>query len=261
MNPHQDPNFLENLTFYENRPYFMNHGSASKPTSHHNPSSLSKTRGWNLQEKRNRAIFLKIRGKICTTLRNRKHYIAETYTHSSPILIMRNIQTGFLARFPLHTQFSHPDIPSLETLNPLELSKKDWDRAREKYRAIEPLLLEDRYHYESFRKRSRETGISINCLGKWIKNYLRAGKSLAGLLERRRGIHKDGTRLTWKQNAIIEKVLSTTSLSDKTITIQSIVNRIHNACGDQVRKPCYTTIYKRVMKKRHALNKRKKAYI
>ncbi len=111
------------------------------------------------------------------------------------------------------------------------ISDADWEKAQSKYLAIKPLLSSDSEGSDSkaLEARAEECNISSRTLRRWINSYRTTG-SIAALLEKKRGWHKDKIRLDHATDTLIKEVINDFFLTQQRPTIEATVRRVHKLC-------------------------------
>lgn len=105
---------------------------------------------------------------------------------------------------------------------------KEWKKIQEKYLAIQPLL-SDNMSRKDIEKYSKEIGIHITTLYRWLKRYKSTG-SLIGLLPKPSGRTKGETRLELEVERIIQDIIQNSYLTNQKISAQAVINKVHLEC-------------------------------
>ena len=114
------------------------------------------------------------------------------------------------------------------------ISDADWEKAQSKYLAIKPLLSRDNGGSASkeLEVRAEECNVSSRTLRRWIDAYRSTG-SIASLLEKKRGWHKDKIRLDHATDTLIKQVINDFFLTPQRPTVEATVRRVHKLCHEK----------------------------
>lgn len=114
------------------------------------------------------------------------------------------------------------------------ISDADWEKAQTKYLAIKPLLSRDNGGSASkeLEVRAEECNVSSRTLRRWIDAYRSTG-SIASLLEKKRGWHKDKIRLDHATDTLIKQVINDFFLTPQRPTVEATVRRVHKLCHEK----------------------------
>lgn len=146
--------------------------------------------------------------------------------------LFKNLETLKTQLLSIH-QFDniHDENHAVMRLDIDSISDKAWGRAQAKYAAIEPFLRgdEDYVGGAGFERRSKECGVSARTLQRWLSNYLKT-KSIASLIDGKRGWQEGKRRIDVMQEFIINEVIQDFYLTIQRPTAQATVQEVRKRC-------------------------------
>ena len=139
------------------------------------------------------------------------------------------------------------------------ISEEDWNIARERHKAIEPLLKLPERSRQDVARRASEVRRNTATLYEWIRRYTAYG-DLTALIPHLRGWPKGVHRISEDADAIITKVIDEYYLSHKRPTVLDTIGEVQGECrkADVVPLPGPSTIRARIneVSEREGLRKR-----
>ncbi|TDP30777.1 putative transposase [Idiomarina aquatica] len=136
-------------------------------------------------------------------------------------------------------QVVHDDI--------LAIPKKDLKTAKERLKAIEPLLeLGSAFKVRDAKIQAAKVSVHYNTLLRWLKSY-NATQSLVSLAPRRRGWNRDKTRVDEETDQIINHCIDNFYLTKARMTPKAVYLRVKEACENaNLKPPSQSTVYRRI---------------
>ncbi|MCG7501078.1 DDE-type integrase/transposase/recombinase [Tenacibaculum sp. Mcav3-52] len=147
-----------------------------------------------------------------------------------------------------------PDKPVYEIKT---LSEEKWDIAQRRYEIIEPILKVKKKR-GLIQLASRENGVSVPTIYRWIKLYNDTGL-VSSLLGKEKSGGKGKSRLVPEVNDIINKTIDEVYLNSSKKSINKTIRIIHQRCMDKgVKRPHSNTIRMRIKNLSEELKLRKR---
>ena len=109
------------------------------------------------------------------------------------------------------------------------IPQEDWDVARERHKAIEPLLKLPERSRQDVARRAAQVGYNPATLYEWIRRYT-AYDDMTALIPHVRGWPKGRHRISKDADAIIEKVIKEYYLQHHRPTVLDTIGEVHGAC-------------------------------
>jgi len=126
------------------------------------------------------------------------------------------------------------------------IADKNWQKAMERYRAIEPFAGDVLARREDVAARATEIGVSTATLYRWIKRY-RSRRLVTDLVNERRGWKAGVSRLAPEADAVIEEVIETFYLRDQRSTLQKAATEVKRLCYARgIESPSAGTVRRRI---------------
>lgn len=126
------------------------------------------------------------------------------------------------------------------------ISDEDWTIARERLKAIKPLLDVPERTRAEVTKRAAEVGQDVATLYRWISKYRTCDK-LRALIPERRGWRTGKHRVSTEADAIIERIIEKSYLSHDRPDGQAVIEEVQEMCRKAaVKCPAGTTIRRRL---------------
>ncbi len=125
-------------------------------------------------------------------------------------------------------------------------SDEEWLEAQHRFRVIKPLIKIHGGGRKNVEQRSKEMGVSVATIYRWIKKYKDYGNT-ASLVSRPRGWAAGHTRLPPDTESVIQEVIKDYYLTVKRPLIQNTIREIQRRCFlRNIRKPSGTAIRARI---------------
>ncbi|WP_104398576.1 Mu transposase C-terminal domain-containing protein [Vibrio penaeicida] len=127
-----------------------------------------------------------------------------------------------------------------------DISEKDWETAEYRFNAIKPFIQLEKVGRNLVKKRAEEINVDPATLYRWLKRYRSYGLVIA-LAPKRRGWKKGNSRLSNKEEEIINEVINDYYLTQQRPSAANVIlevqRRCHNAC---IKSPCHSAIRARI---------------
>ncbi len=137
-----------------------------------------------------------------------------------------------------------PTVRNAPDLN--QVSEELWNRARERYAAIQPLLVDKPVSKEAAQECGRAAGIHVSTLYRWLAAY-RATGQLTALLPESPGVRPGHTRLATNVEDIIKTAIEQVYLTRQRPSVQKVAIEIMERCRTaSVAAPHLNTIRRRI---------------
>jgi len=130
---------------------------------------------------------------------------------------------------PNQQTYASQDIQHIES--------KDWTIAKERYKAIKPLLIgDDIVPKEVVLARAKEIGRSVATLYRWIEKFRGMGV-ITTLIPMQRGYKKGKNRLPADKEAIVEAAIKSEYLTSQKSTQQKVIQKVQELCLQRLITP------------------------
>ena len=126
-----------------------------------------------------------------------------------------------------------------------EIADEDWKIAQQRYAAIKPLLssLVGRSDIET---RSKEIGVNVATIYRWLRRYKSTGV-LSALIPQKRGWSEGKSRISLFTEKIIDEVIKDIYLTHQRSSVQKVVTEVLRRCSQRgITPPHATTVRARV---------------
>ncbi len=127
-----------------------------------------------------------------------------------------------------------------------DIDDKDWEIAEYRFNAIKPFIHLETVGRAQVEERAKELKINAATIYRWLKRYRSYGVVIA-LAPMRRGWKKGSSRLTEKQEVIINRVIKDYYLTQQRPSASNVVLEVQRVChNENVIAPSHTAVRDRI---------------
>ncbi|CUS47638.1 MAG: transposase [Idiomarinaceae bacterium HL-53] len=135
---------------------------------------------------------------------------------------------------PLHIDnlevVQNEDLSSLAARDMFALHSAEYERAKERFAIIEPLLEFDHISKKDIEKRAQETDASVPSIYRWLKRF-RATGVISSLMMKQRGWSSNRSRLPPRVDEIVNDVIEKVYLSKRRKSVMKVIQEIEIQCA------------------------------